>query len=114
MRERSEFPVRPDTFIVDPSEGAFIQDKIEAFFGEIIDYLGYGQAATLAFARVKSYELRTPTTETDDRITLLIIRDRLTAAVCKLRTDFNFVEVSFAHYLSPELVGLLKKGIVTK
>ena len=110
-RSKEELPAIPETFIIDPSEAVTIQMRIESFFLGIVDFIGYDQNTRDDFVKIKSHELHTSTTETDDRIASLIARDRLIASVYARRTDFNFVEVSFALYLTPELVSLLRQGI---
>ena len=112
------YPNPPDKFVVITGEEHFIEGKKNNFFEAVLDYVGYDQRARESFAEIlpmvlHRYDNHGQVRPTDNRVTLLLIRDRMVASVIERRNDANWVEVAFACYLKPEIVGKLRKGIVS-
>lgn len=110
------YPNPPDRFIVNTGEGGIIEKEKIRFFEELLDFLGYDQRARGAFAEIipmmlHRYDSSGQVRPTDDRITLLIIRDHITASVLERRNGLNWLEVAFASYLNPEVIQKLKQGL---
>ena len=109
------FPTAPELFTVPTGEGGIIEDTIESFFDEILDYLGWGQEARTHFANRYSMELHSsgPTEAksipSNDRVTLLVLRDFTVASVLERRDDRNEIQVVSACYLNPGMVEELTK-----
>ena len=110
------YPNPPDQFAVITGEEHFIEEEKNNFFEAVLDYVGYDQKARESFAEIlpmilHRYDNHGQVRPTDDRVTLLIIRDRVVASVLERRNDANWVEAAFACYLKPEIVGKLRKGL---
>jgi len=109
------FPTVPDLFTVATGERGIVEDSIESFFDEILDYLEWSQEARKYFANRYSMELyRSNPTDTravpsNDRITLLVLQDIAVASVLERRDDRNEVQVASACYLTPRVVDELTK-----
>ena len=113
------FPRPPDRFIVNTGEGQVIEEEKIRFFEAVLDFVGYDLSAKEAFAEIlpmvlHRYDSRGQVRPTDDSISLLIMKGRLAASLVERRNDFNYVEVSFACYLTPELVSQLRESLGNK
>jgi len=110
------FPTAPDLFTVPTGEGEIIEVRIESFFDEILDYLGWSQEARKHFANRYSMELYSPSpTDTrsipsNDRVTLLVLLDFTVASVLERRDDRNEIQVVSACYLNPGMFEELTKN----
>lgn len=108
------FPRPPELFTVNTGEGERIQEAINIFFGEVLDYLEYNRKARESFTKIESRVLQRLDNHnrpfpTDDLLTLLIVRDYVAASVLEKRDERNFVQVVSACYLTPQIVKELKK-----
>ena len=109
------FPTVPDLFTVATGEQGIVEDTINTFFDEILDYLRWRQDARKHFAYRYSMELYrssptdTRTVPSNDRITLLVLQDITVASVLERRDDRNEVQVASACYLTPSIVEELTK-----
>ncbi|OGM03764.1 hypothetical protein A2112_02240 [Candidatus Woesebacteria bacterium GWA1_42_12] len=109
-------PKPPDGFVVNTGEGKTIEEVKNVFFDEILDFMGYNQKARVAFAEILPMELHRPDISgqvrlPSGRITLLILRDHITASVLERSNDFGDIEVVFANYLDPEVIQKLRQGL---
>lgn len=107
-------PKIPALFTVNTGEGERIQEVIEEFFGNVLDYLEYSPRARRNFATIESMVLQRLDSQnrsfpTDDLITLLIVKDFVVASVVEKRDERNFIQVVSACYLTPETVKDLQK-----
>lgn len=108
------FPKPPELFTVNTGEGQKVQDVIQHFFGEVLDYLEYNQEAIELFTSIETRILQRQDEhgrpfQTDDLLTLLRVQDYITASVLESRDERNFVQVVSACYLTPQIVEELKK-----
>ena len=84
------------------------QHRLDAFFGGVLDLLGYDQRARDVFCEVRSGEITKAGGDesrysADDRVTMLLVRGKVVATAVEIRDDFNFTQVLFAHYVTPEV-----------
>jgi hypothetical protein len=91
-------------FIAEPGEPEK-QTVIDNFFYEVLEEIGYDQAAKEAFCEIRSREIAAEgeTREsnphlTDDRVTELVVKGRTTAIALEIRDDFNYIQVYLAHF----------------
>lgn len=105
-------PKAPEPFIIITGKDDVIQQKIDSFFQQIVDFLGYSGRAAKAFIERKTQTLgiEEPTCfrPSDDRITLLLVYDHAVASVLERRNNNNYIEVLSACYLTPERVKHLR------
>lgn len=111
------YPKPPDQFTVNTGEEHIIEEEKNRFFNAVLDYVGYDQRARECFAEIRPmvlhrYDSHGQLRPTDDRITMLIMKDKITASVLERRNDANWIEVAFACYLTPEIVRKLREGLV--
>lgn len=95
----------PEPFIsVDDADPCKEQSKTE-FFERTLDTIGISAEERRVFCEIKTYDLyphgADRTVESDDRLTVLIVRDRVAASVLERRDDLNFTEVLSAVYTAP-------------
>ena len=100
---RANLPIIPDSMTVNTGEQIKIEERMEAFFLEIIQYLGYDEDSAGAWCRIEhqmlcqfASELR----DSDEKLVTLRINGRVIASVIYSRSELNYVQASFAHYLS--------------
>ena len=112
------FPATPAPFTIAPDHAAEICRRIEEFFGEIIKYLQVGTAQLEYDAEIITrglcFESPGAVNPTDDRLTLLVIQGHVVASVIDRRTATNYCQVTFASYLTPDLlraIGFTAVGI---
>ncbi|MCL5783998.1 MAG: hypothetical protein M1142_01420 [Patescibacteria group bacterium] len=116
MSGKEALPIVPKPFKIITGEDETIQQITDNFFQNIIDTLGYKQAAADAFTE----KIRQPLgiekpsgfIPSDNWATYLRIRGYTVASVLELRDDLNYVEVLFAHYLTIQRIKNLRKGFV--
>ncbi len=99
-------------FIVNTGRQKVVEKERERFFNSVLGALGYSDEERAVFAEIRSLVLHSYDTQgqvlpTDDRITLLIARNCVVASILETRDDLNYVQVSPASYLNPEMI----KGI---
>lgn len=100
----------PERYISEPG-GEERRERIAGFFDEVLSMLGYDQEQMRAFCEIRSREiavanrageaLRRPS---DDRITELVVKGRTVATVVEIRDDFNYIQLFFANFMTPELL----------
>lgn len=100
-------------FIVNIENQEQVAEEIDRFFGSVLNVLEYTEEELRAFVERTSSVLHDYDTEgvihpTDDRITLLSARGKVIASVMETRTEFNYVQVSSASYLNPEMIRGIK------
>lgn len=96
---------QPEFFTALPDEGEQIEAQKDAFFENVLQHLGYtSPELRRGICEIRSRPiLRSEDKQpTDDRITELIVRSQIVAAVLEIRTEFNNVAVLPAVFLSPE------------
>jgi hypothetical protein len=104
--ERARIVAVPEPFVVIDQGDEVIERERTAFFEAILQQLALSEAERQRDCQVVTSELVHPDKgrETDDRITMLIVSDRLAATVLERRTEFNYTEVAFASHVTPRLI----------
>lgn len=85
--------------------------KTDEFFQGVLDGLGYSLAQRALYAAIKTRVLPGHGQQegeafhaTDDRVTELWFGNRVVATVLGIRDDFNYEQLLYADYSSPELI----------
>lgn len=100
---RANLPIIPDSMTVITGDETGIERKMEAFFLEIIHYLGYDEDSAGVWCRIERQKLcqfAPELRDLDEELVTLRINGRVIASVIYSRTESNYVQASFAHYLS--------------
>jgi hypothetical protein len=107
-------PSIPDSFVCAPEDLTSVQQLQDSYFENVLRSLGWlEQSHITAMCRIRSREIvkerehvaSPPSSDisSDDRLTELIINDRIVATVLTIRTESNFVQVIFGLHISPEI-----------
>lgn len=103
-----------ETFHCAPDDSSYIGQRIDKYFGEVIDILNFNQRAREVFIEI---EYKTPHREdegnaklypTDDRVGYLRARDHLIACTLEIRDVTNFLDVAMVCTLTPELLARIQ------
>jgi len=110
--EAPSYPEVPQPFKVITGNLEVIWEKRKEFFDEVVSFLGIEDSLRPWLVEENSREIysqfsKVKGIESNDIVTFLVTTDRL-ASVVERRTEFNYVEASFAHYLNPELIYRVK------
>jgi len=96
----------------------WIGPKKDEFFEGVLQKIGYPMARIALVAMFKVRELPRPGQRegerfhaTDDRLTELWVSNRVVATLLEIRDDFNYAQLLFADYLSPELIATIQKSL---
>lgn len=84
---------------------------IDEYFQKTLDQLGFSPERIAAYCRLRMRSLpretqkeNEPFQTTDDCITELVCGETTIATVLEIRNDFNFSQMLFADYLTPEVM----------
>ena len=101
-------PTIPDPEIVITGGEECPNQIKDDFFASILSFLEYDENKAVHFTRREDRVLSVfdPVSpmQTNDWITMLIVQDVLVASVVYRRNDFNYVCVSYAHYLTERVI----------
>lgn len=105
----------PERFVSE-SGNPEAQSKIDGFFGEVLDELGFDPETRAAFCHIRSREIAAESS-TDanvhlslDRITELLALDTTIAMALEIRDDFNYTQFYLSSFLTPELIEELRSS----
>ncbi len=101
--EKARALVVPEPFVVVDQGDVAIDRERTAFFEAVLQLLPLNEQERVRDCQIVSAELAQllEQRESNDRITVLIIHDRVAASVLERRTEFNNTEVLFASYVTP-------------
>ena len=105
----------PERFVSE-SGNPEAQSKIDSFFGEVLDELGFDPEARATFCHIRSREIAAESsTDTNvhlslDRITELLALDTTIAVALEIRDDFNYTQFYITSFLTPELIEELRSS----
>ena len=110
------YPQVPESFVVDPMQNEVINDVMNTFFLDVLDCMGIqederGRFASIHVRGMYSQYSRAEKIESNDRITTLTALNRVVALAFEVRTDFNYIQAGFAHFLSPEMLQECRQSI---
>jgi hypothetical protein len=97
-----------------------VGERINSFFPEVVNRIGLTAEQAAAYGEVRVRELPIhgslegkPFVASNDRITELWVGNRAVASILELRDEFNYANILFADYLSPDLIAALHEAIST-
>lgn len=104
--ERAGAVMVPEPFVVMDQVDETVDRERTVFFETVLEQLALGEAERQRDCQIVTRELVRPDEdqETNDRITMLIVSDRIAATVLERRTEFNYTEVAFASHVTPNLI----------
>lgn len=97
--------VVPEPFTTIDGADPSIEQARTSFFDEVLEELEVNGEDRRAFCEITSYQLRdfSGDTESDDRLSVLIVKDVVVASVLERRNERNQTEVFSASYLTPAI-----------
>ena len=88
--------------------------RIDRYFGEVRDMIGYNRRAWEIFAEINYMQimrnLGAGDVVTDDVLSWFIVQDRLVATALQRRDGFNRTQVALSCYLTPEMLASLRSS----
>ena len=111
QEHQQQFLKQPKTFTVTTGDEK-LGERINLYFEEVIDIIGYNRRALGIFANIEHMEIMRNTGHgeviTDDMLSWLLVQDRLVATALQRRDGFNRVQVALVCYLTPETLMTLR------
>ena len=107
----------PGIYTITTGYNELIEERVNQFFDNVLNFLGYGDRVRAAFTERGAWDLvhmvgPTALPSEERYIRLLKVREYITASVLVVRDISNNCQVASAHYLTAELVVKLREGIV--
>ncbi len=93
----------PEPMLVSTGDQGIIGQAMNSFFDSIVPSLGLDVRTLTADVEIIShvlhkYDSHEQVRPTDDRLTILVVQDRVVASVLERRTEFNHIQVLFSRY----------------
>ncbi|HUD04663.1 MAG TPA: hypothetical protein VMR59_01625 [Patescibacteria group bacterium] len=112
--EEQQIFLKPiETFHCAPDDSSYKGERIDRYFREVIDLVGYNDRAKAAFCRIVintlGFEDGPKLDPTNNFTHILTVQHRQVAFALETRDEFNFIDMVMVCTITPELLAQLRR-----